>query len=122
MTPGQTYRFLDFGGYGAETVAEVVGSEELETGLGTFSCFRVDVALASAPETTVVSLWFCSGVGIVRQTEYDSGAQTWNVELDEYVVNGSGYFPMQVTNWWTYGESVPVGARSISRLKAGFLD
>ena len=121
MSIGDTWRFLD-DDPGSETVATVVAQGSLTTAAGTFSIFKVDVALASDPSTINHSVCFSSGVGIVREEEYFAGALNYRDELFSFnIVVGSGFFPLAVGNQWDYAEiNVPVEATSWGAVKSKY--
>ena len=121
MSIGNTWRFLNDDNDN-ETVATVVAQENVTTTAGTFSTFRVDVALASAPGTINESLWFSSGVGIVRFEEYIGGVLDWKSDLfSDNIVGGLGFFPLAVGNQWVYGDiNVPVVSTSWGAVKSKY--
>ena len=121
MSIGDTWRFLDDDS-GGETVATVVAQENVTTTAGTFSTFKVDVALASDPGTINHSVYFSSGVGIIREEEYFAGVLNYRDSLfSSNIVGGSGFFPLAVGNQADYAEDiVPVEATSWGAVKSKY--
>jgi hypothetical protein len=122
MSINDTWRFLDEDG--AETVATVVAQQSVTTSAGTFSCFKVDVELASDLGAERESLWFSSGFGLVRDLDFFVGsvAITWQTDLISHnLAGGSGFFPLAVGNIWDYEETLlPVESTTWGAIKSKF--
>ena len=120
MSLNDSWRALD--DEGEETVANVVAQESITTGAGTFTCFKVDIARASNPNTITENLWFSSGTGLVRQ--YDTFPDDWQSDLQNVIITGgSGFFPLAVGNTWDYSEiSTPLETSSWGAVKVDFGD
>ncbi len=112
MALGNSWRFLDDDSAN-ETVATVVAQENITTPAGSFSTFKVDVTLLSAPGTVIESLWFSSGVGYVLDEDYAGGVLDGKSWLGNFtIVGGSGYMPLAVGNMWVHVD-VNVAVESI---------
>jgi len=122
MTVNDSWRFLD--DEGEERVATVVTQESITTNAGTFSCYRVDIESATNPGTVITSLWFSSGVGLVREDDFYEGTTPvdWRFELQSFsLAGGSGFFPLAVGNVWQYGEIIlPVEFTTWGAIKAKY--
>jgi hypothetical protein len=120
FTAGDTWRFLD-DELGGETVAVAVAEESVTTAAGTFTAWKVDVALVTNPTQPTQSLWFAAGVGLVRPVDYLAQWIETASSLDTYSTTGNGYFPLVVGNTWTYVESeVPTAGSSVGEIKARY--
>ncbi len=102
MSIGDTWNFID-NGSGGPSVARVGAFEQVITGLGTFSCYRVDIELVSTPGVIRENMWFAAGVGFVRSQGFEGGWMDWRDDLESYtIVSGSGFMPMGVGNTWNF--------------------
>jgi hypothetical protein len=99
MTIGETWRAIDFGGQ--ETLATVALQEQVTTTAGTFSCYRIDIHLVSNPGAIVQRLWISDGVGMVKEAYFETSGY-WMSELTGYMGTGTGFFPGDAGNIWTY--------------------
>lgn len=122
ITAGDTWRFLD-DDLGGETIAEAITEESVTTAAGTFTAWKIDVAPVSNPANRTQSLWFASGVGLVRQVDYFDQWIERESNLESYSTTGNGFFPLVVGNTWTYiGTEVPTEDSSIGELKSRYAD
>ena len=120
ITAGDTWRFFD-DDLGGETVAEAIIEESVTNAAGTFTAWKIDVAPVSNPTQPTQSLWFASGVGLVRQVDYFDQWIERESNLDTYSTTGNGYFPLVVGNIWTYvGSEVPTADSSVGELKSRY--
>jgi len=121
MAIGNSWRFLDDDG-DVEILATVAALENVTTAAGNFSAYRVDMSATSEPGVVRESIWFASGVGIVRFEEYVNGVLDWKSDLNNFtVVGGSGFFPRAVGNTWVYFDiNVAVANSSWSAVKGLF--
>jgi len=118
MEVGNVWRFLDDEDTGELRTAEVVSTGNVVVGAGSFTAWRVDVTLDSAPDTVQQSSWFAGGVGIVKQVDWDGSVATWTSELQSFSVTGIGFFPLEIDNTWEYADlSVPGVVGSVGVLK-----
>ena len=122
MNINDTWRHLDDDG--EEAQATVVDQQQVTTGAGTFTAYKVNVVRVSAPSTVTQILWFASGVGLVRQIDLYSGPfpDTWQSDLQNYsITGGSGFFPLAAGNQWQFAEITnPVKTSSWSGIKSAF--
>lgn len=121
MSIGNSWRFLN-DDFDAETVATVAAQTNVTTAAGTFSTYRVDIALASAPGTVVESMYFAFGVGFVRDEGFLGGSLDWQDELVSYsIAGGSGFFPLAIGNIWVHDEiNLAVETRAWGAIKVLF--
>jgi hypothetical protein len=105
MSINDTWRFLD--DEGIETIATVIGLESITTAAGTFACYTVVVEDINNRGTVLQTLWFSSGIGLVREMDFFEGPTpiNWQSDLQSYNISGgSGFFPLAVGNRWDYAE------------------
>jgi len=118
ITTGDTWRFLD-DELGGETIAEAIAEESVTTAAGTFTAWKIDVSPVSTPAQPTQSLWFASGMGLVRQVDYFDRWIERESNLETYFTSGNGFFPLVAGNIWTYiGSEVPTADSSVGEMKA----
>ena len=122
MFAGLGWKFPDDDA-GNSRFALPVQAEVVTVLAGTFtSAWRVEVTRDDQPSVVQLTLWFVADVGIVKQVEWIGGVPVWKSELQSFDVEGRGFFPLVVGNWWQYADvTVPVEPRSLGGLKGQFL-
>ena len=101
--------------------AEAITLESVSNNAGDFLAWRVDVARPTDPAGKYTSYWFAPGVGLVASVDYEGFTPLWESSLESYSVTGSGYFPTEVGNTWTYLEiSVPNEPSSVGKVKSRY--
>ncbi len=125
MNISDSWRFVDEDN-GDATTATVAALEMITTPAGTFSCYKVDVAVDNNPSVVVFSVWFSSGVGLVRQIDYfDNGTPAFFQEdLQSFsILGGTSFLPFFVGNTWSYIDiATPVQETTWGAIKAKYKD
>ena len=121
MNVGNVWRYLDDEDTGEPRTAHVISTDAVVVGAGSFQAWRVDIALDSEPDTAQESLWFASGVGIVKQVDWLGGVAVARSELQSYSVDGLGFFPLEIGNTGQYADlTVPATVGSLGALKTRY--
>lgn len=127
ISVGQTWSFPKEGSGGGTTTAEVIRMESVSVPAGTWAnAYRIEIRDTTlGPTSQLLEVtWVVQGVGVVKANGFlPTGEEEWLDELESYSVSGSGYFPMDIGNTWTFRIAdigVPVSLMNLGGLKAMF--